>query len=122
MTRRSLGPDRLGGLPLPPGTDVFISPYLLHRHPRHWPDPERFDPAHFDPAAVVARHAFAYIPFGAGPRHCIGQNLALYQMMLHLHGALRRFRPVTLEPPAPRLEARINLRMAQDMHMKIEER
>ncbi len=122
MTRRSLGPDRLGGHPLPPGTDVFISPYLLHRHPRHWPDPERFDPAHFDPAAVEARHAFAYIPFGAGPRHCIGQNLALYQMMLHLHGALRRFRPVALGPPAPRLEARINLRMAQDMHMRIEER
>jgi cytochrome P450 len=122
LTRRSIGPDTLGGYAVPPGTDVFVSPYLLHRHPRHWTWPETFDPGHFDPAQVEARHAFAYIPFAAGPRHCIGQNLALYEILVHFNCAVRRFRLVDPEPARPALEARINLRTAGDVYMRIEQR
>jgi cytochrome P450 len=122
LSRRSLGPDTLSGYDLPPGTDGFVSSYLLHRHPRHWACPETFDPGHFDPAQVEARHAFAYIPFAAGPRHCIGQNLALYEIMAHFGCALRRFRLVDPQPARPALEARINLRTAGDVYMRIDPR
>jgi enediyne biosynthesis protein E7 len=122
LTRRNIGPDRLGGFDVPPGTDIFISPYLVHRNPRHWQQPETFDPGHFAPELVEARHAFAYIPFGGGPRRCIGENFAIYEMMLHLNAMVRRFRLV--EPGAAQvaMEARINLRTAQDITMRIETR
>lgn len=122
LTRRSIGPDRIGGHELPPGTDIFISPYLVHRHPAHWARPEAFDPAHFDPAQVEARHAFAYIPFAAGPRYCIGQNFAWYEILLHLNHAVRRFELTDPLPAQPALEARINLRTAGDVHIRIRSR
>jgi cytochrome P450 len=122
LTRRSIGPDTLGGHSVPPGTDIFISPYLVHRHPRHWRLPDTFDPGHFVPPQVEARHAFAYIPFAAGPRHCIGQNFSLYEMLLHFNFAVRRFQLTDPQPVQPPLEARINLRTAGDVHMRIRQR
>ena len=122
LTRRSIGPDRLGGYAVPPGTDVFISPFVVHRHPLIWDNATSFDPDRFGAGRTEGRHRFAYIPFAAGPRHCIGENLATFEMLLHLNGALRRFklRPVVPGPVA--LEARINLRPAQDVHMRVETR
>jgi enediyne biosynthesis protein E7 len=122
LTRRSIGPDRIGGYLLPPGTDIFISPYLVHRHPGHWDRPGDFDPSHFDAATVEARHAFAYIPFAAGPRYCIGQSFALYEILLHLNHAVRRFELTDPQPAQPALEARVNLRTAGDVHMRIRAR
>ena len=119
LTRRNIGRDRLGGFQLPPGTDVFISPYVIHRHPRHWERPHAFDPAHFDAERVERRHAFAYIPFAAGPRHCIGENFSIYEMLVHLNGALRRFRLVDPQPAQALMEARINLRIAEDLQMRV---
>jgi cytochrome P450 len=122
LTRRAVGPDRLGGCAVPPGTDVFISPYMVHRHPAIWDNAGSFDPDRFGPGRAEGRHRFACIPFAAGPRHCIGENLATFEMLLHLNGALRRFRlrPTAAGPVA--LEARINLRPAQDIHMRVETR
>jgi cytochrome P450 len=122
LTRRAIGPDRLGGHTVPPGTDVFISPFMVHRHPAIWENAASFDPDRFGAGRSEGRHRFAYIPFAAGPRHCIGENLATFEMMLHLNGALRRvrLRPVVTGPVA--LEARINLRPAQDIHMRVETR
>jgi enediyne biosynthesis protein E7 len=122
LTRRAIGPDRLGGCAVPPGTDVFISPFMVHRHPAIWDNAASFDPDRFGAGRAEGRHRFAYIPFAAGPRHCVGENLATFEMMLHLNGALRRFqlRPVVTGPVA--LEARINLRPAQDVHMRVETR
>jgi len=120
LTRRSIGPDRLGGYAVPPGTDVFISPFVVHRHPAIWDNAVAFDPDRFGAGRAEGRHRFAYIPFAAGPRHCIGENLATFEMMLHLNGALRRFR-LRPEVPGPvALEARINLRPAQDIYMRVE--
>jgi cytochrome P450 len=122
LTRRSIGPDRLGGYPVPPGTDVFISPFVVHRHPAIWDNAGAFDPDRFRDGRAAARHRFAYIPFAAGPRHCVGENFATFEMMLHMNGALRRFqlRPLAHGPVA--LEARINLRPAQDIYMRVETR
>lgn len=122
LSRRAIGPDRLGGFDVPPGTDVFLSPYVIHRHPRHWENAEAFDPGHFDPERVEARHKFAYIPFAVGPRHCIGENFSLFEMMLHLNGATRRFRLREVQPGPVAMEARINLRTARNLHMRVEKR
>ena len=122
LTRRSIGPDRLGGYAVPPGTDVFISPFMVHRHPAIWDNATSFDPDRFGAGRAEGRHRFAYIPFAAGPRHCIGENLATFEMVLHLNGALRRFRLRPVVPGPVALEARINLRPAQDVHMRVETR
>ena len=122
LSRRTLGPDRLGGFEIPPDTDVLLSPYVIHRHPDFWENPQAFDPDRFDTARVEGRHKFAYIPFAVGPRHCIGENLALFEMMLHMNGALRRFRLRGTHPGPVAMEARINLRTAQDLFMRVEKR
>jgi cytochrome P450 len=122
LTRRAIGPDRLGGHVVPPGTDVFLPIHVIHRHPAHWPDPERFDPTRFEARHSAGRHKFAYIPFAAGPRHCIGENLSVFEMLLHLEGAVRRFRLRPVDPGPVALEARINLRPARDILMRVERR
>jgi cytochrome P450 len=122
LTRRSIGPDRVGGYALPPGTDVFVSPFVVHRHPAIWENAESFDPGRFGAGRMEGRPRFSYIPFGAGPRHCIGENLATFEMLLHLNGAARRFRLRPVAPGPVALEARINLRPAQDILMRVETR
>jgi cytochrome P450 len=122
LTRRSIAADRLGSYALPAGTDVFLSPYVVHRHPRWWRAPDTFDPSHFDSAQVEARHKFIYIPFAAGPRHCIGENFSMHEMMLHLNSATRRFRLREIERQTVQIEARINLRPAHDLMMRVERR
>ncbi len=122
LSRRSIGPDRLGGFDLPPDTNVVLSPYIIQRHPGFWPDPERFDPDRFVPSAVESRHRYACIPFGVGPRHCIGEYFAIYEMMLHLNAATRRFRLRMVDGEPVSWEARINLRTTNDIHMRVEKR
>ncbi len=117
LTRRALGEDEVGGYHAPPGTQVFISPYIIHRHPAYWRTPELFDPDRFAPDRVKARPHFAYVPFSAGPRGCVGELLALVEMQMHLAAMARhvRFEYVLREPLA--LEAHINLRTKHDLHM-----
>ena len=122
LSRRAVEADRLGGYTVPAGTDVFLSPYVVHRHPAHWSHPEEFRPEHFAPEAVEKRHKFIYIPFAAGPRHCIGENFSIHEMMLHLNTATRRFRLRVADPEPVTIEARINLRPARDLLMRVERR
>lgn len=122
LTRRSVEEDVLGGYRLPPGTDVMLSPYLIQRHPQYWPDPDRFDPARFLPAAEAEREKWVYIPFAAGPRHCVGENFALYEMTVHMARMARRFRLEYLdEGPIP-IEAAVNLRTLRSLHMRLHRR
>ena len=79
LPRKALAADVVGGYPVPARADVLICPYTLHRHPGFWPDPERFDPERFDPARATDRPRYAYIPFGAGPRFCVGNHLGLME-------------------------------------------
>ena len=119
MTRRTIEPDVLHGVALPAGTDVFVSPFFVHRHPAHWSDVEAFDPGRFSAAEAAGRHRFAYIPFGAGPRHCIGENFALYEIAAHFATMLRRFRLTPGSDAPPQFEARINYRLRSALRMNI---
>jgi cytochrome P450 len=122
LTRRSVEADELGGYAIAPRTDVFLSPYLLHRHPGFWSDPEAFQPERFAGVDAAERHKFAYIPFAVGPRHCIGENIAMFEMLVHMHAMTRRFRlkRATDEPIV--FEAQINLRPRSNLMMTVENR
>lgn len=79
LGRRSLEPFRLGGIDFPKGVVAFVNPYGIHHHPEVWPDPERFDPDRFLPEKEALRHKGAWLPFGVGPRVCIGNAFALME-------------------------------------------
>src|SRR4029079_19730113 len=124
--------------------NVLLPLYLLHRHPRYWKDPEIFWPERFAPeheaqdksheyingsqpseATVdhpTRRPRFAYMPFAAGPRHCIGETFALYEMLMHLYKVARRYRLVHVPDMPLELEAQINLRTKYPLHMRLERR
>ena len=122
LSRRTIEADRLGGYPVAAGTNVLLPLYLLHRHPRFWKDPEAFSPERFAPEHEAERPRFAYMPFAAGPRHCIGETFALYEMLTHLYKVARRYR-LTYVPDQPlELEAQINLRTRFPLHMRLERR
>jgi cytochrome P450 len=82
FSRQALADDRLGGFLLPRGWMAFVIPYVLHRLPAFWTDPDAFDPERFSPERSADRPKFAYIPFGAGPRQCIGNQFALIETQL----------------------------------------
>jgi cytochrome P450 len=122
LSRRAIAPDVLAGYELPAGADVLFSPYLLHRHPAFWTEPLAFRPERFDAAHEAERPRFAYMPFAAGPRHCIGETLALYEMHVHLYKVARHHR-LEFTPDGPlELEAQINLRTRHPLHMRLERR
>jgi cytochrome P450 len=122
ITRRTLEADELGGFPIAPRTDVFISPYMLHRHPAYWSEPEEFRPERFAGADAEERHRFSYIPFAVGPRHCIGENIAMFEMLVHVHAMSRRFRLTRAGNEPIELEAQINLRPRSNLMMMVEAR
>ena len=70
----------VNGLNIPAGVDVFMPPYVLHRDPTLWPDPEKFDPDRFSPENREGQAPYSYMPFGMGPRQCIGYRFALLEM------------------------------------------
>jgi enediyne biosynthesis protein E7 len=122
FTRRTLEGDELGGFPIAARTDVFISPYTLHRHPAFWSEPEQFQPQRFAGVDAKERHRFAYIPFSVGPRHCIGENMAMFEMLVHVNRMARRFRLTRVGNDPIELEAQINLRPRSNLMMLVEPR
>jgi cytochrome P450 len=92
FSRQALSDDQLGGFHLPRGWLAFVVPYVLHRLPAFWPDPEAFDPDRFSPERSADRPKFVYIPFGAGPRQCIGNQFALIEAQLIVATLAQRYR------------------------------
>jgi cytochrome P450 len=82
--------DHFEGMNIPAGTDLLFSIYQIHRHPDLWEDPDAFRPERFDPEKP-GEHSAYYFPFGAGPRMCIGNNFAMYEMMLAVSQLALRF-------------------------------
>jgi cytochrome P450 len=103
MARSTRGTQILGGYRIPAGSWVEVSPWGVHHSPAVWPDPLRFDPRRFDlPAgAFPGGHRYAWFPFGAGPRACIGQQIALLEVQLVIATVLQSFTvttPLTATP------------------------
>jgi len=92
IARSAIGADSIGGRCIPPGASLSISMYVTHRNPTLWAEPERFDPERFTPEAVAARHRFAYLPFGGGPRICIGNAFAMAEAQVILATVAQRYR------------------------------
>jgi len=122
FSRRALAPDALSGFALPAGTNLLLSTYHLHRHPRYWKDPDEFRPERFDAAHEAERPRFAYMPFSAGPRHCIGEAFSFFEMLIHLSKVGRRYR-LRFEHEGPiEYEAQVNLRTRHPLFMTLEPR
>jgi cytochrome P450 len=82
--RQAVADDEICGYHIPANVFVLLSPYVLHRHPAWWDEPERFEPERFLPERSANRPRYAYFPFGGGPRQCIGQGFALTEAVLIL--------------------------------------
>ena len=95
--RRAVGDTEIGGFHIPDSANVFVSPWVTHRHPDHWPDPERFDPDRFTPEAEAARPRYAWFPFGGGPRACIGQHFSMLESVLALAVVLQAYELTALD-------------------------
>jgi cytochrome P450 len=92
FSRQALTDDQLGGFRLPRGWLAFVIPFVLHRLPAYWQDPDAFDPERFSPKQSTDRPKFAYLPFGAGPRQCIGNQFALVEAHLVVATLAQRYR------------------------------
>jgi cytochrome P450 len=89
--RDAITSDDIDGIHIPVGAQMIVMPYLTHRHPDFWPDPLRFDPDRWHPEQEAARHRFAYHPFAAGQRVCIGNNFSLFESHLLVAMLARHF-------------------------------
>lgn len=112
----------LGDAPLRPGASVYLPIYALHRHKAAWPRPELFDPDRFLPEQAQARHRFAYLPFGAGPRACMGSTLAMTEAVALLAVMLRRARFRVSPGYRARPLVRVTLRAQGGIPMTVEPR
>jgi cytochrome P450 len=117
MTRKALADDRLGDYSVPAGTEVYISPYLIQRHPKLWASPERFDPDRFGAGQSLERHPLSMLPFSAGPRNCIGELLARIEMQIHLMTIAGRLRLRYPPGDPPAWVAGVNLLSRHDFIM-----
>lgn len=109
------------GIVLPKGFNVNCNIYMLHRNPRLWDDPLTYDPERFTPERSEGRSPFAFIPFGAGPRNCIGQVFALHQTRVVLYQLLRKFEvyyDVIPEPNDIELTFGVTLQPTNGLHIK----
>jgi cytochrome P450 len=125
VTRRAREADVLAGVEVAAGALVIVSPWLVHRHPSAWPDPERFDPGRFLDASGARRRDVAaeaaYLPFGAGPRLCIGRDMALLEGVLVLAGLVSRVELRSVGP-APRALPLVTIRPEGGLPMRVRRR
>jgi cytochrome P450 len=102
--------DQVGDYDLPAGSTVVLCPYVTHRHPGFWENPEGFDPERFTPERSANRHRMAYFPFAAGPRKCVGESFAMMELQLVVAMVAQRFRldlvPGQLVFPQPTISLR----------------
>jgi cytochrome P450 len=121
----------VGGEEIDAGTHVLISPYVTHRDPEFWDDPDTFDPSRFEPEQVADRHEFAYLPFSKGRHSCLGENIATTEATAALAAICATYRiefarphdtdPDEFDPheaPEVGLDSAINLQPDRDIHVR----
>ena len=119
LSRFATQADVIEGFDVPAGSVVVVSPYVVHRDPSLWPDPDRFDPDRFEPERARDREKLAYIPFGAGQRMCPGGGFAMLECLLVLATLCRAVRFDAPPGHAPGFEPRVTLRPAGGMPLML---
>jgi cytochrome P450 len=118
--RRAMVDDEIGGHHIPAGTNILINSYFLHRREDFWPDPEAFVPERHTPEGVASRPKHAYLPFGSGPRICIGKHFALTELILVLATVARTHRLVRPEgAPEVQPDPLITLHPRGGVHLRL---
>jgi cytochrome P450 len=120
IVRRSARDNELGGCTIPAGARVVVSPYATHRHPGFWESPEEFRPERFAPERAAALHPYAYIPFGAGGRVCIGQHLASLEALVITAVLAQAWRLRLVPGHLVEMDPGITLRAKHGMRMLVE--
>jgi enediyne biosynthesis protein E7 len=118
FTRRAAEEDSLTNFDVEAGTDIFLSPYILHRSEDFWPQPDRFEPGRFGPDSEMKKGERPYFPFSLGPRRCLGEYFSFLEMKIHLGLLARKFRMSCIDTGAPPLDLGINLRSATDIFLR----
>lgn len=121
--RKTTNELRLANYKIPPGCVIFLLIYQLHRNPEIFPNPEKFDPDRFMAQNTLGRHPFAYVPFSAGPRNCIGQKFAMAEMKTILLHLIRNFSFESITP-LEKAEVRMEmvLRPKQALNIRVKTR
>ena len=122
MSRQARSRDQIGEVTVGAGTRIIIAPWVLHRHRKLWPDADMFMPERFAPENRGRIPRFAYLPFGAGPRICVGMTFAMQEALLALTMIARRFRLTLAEGAEVMPFARMTLRPLHGLPMRVERR
>ena len=120
--REVVEPIQLGDYTLRRGTQVFLVPWVTHRDPRFFPDPERFSPERWGPDAERQIPKYAYFPFGGGPRYCVGSNFAMMEAVLLLATMLQRFRFTVRANETVELQPAVTLRPRSGIRAEVRRR
>ena len=120
--RQAVAAEMLGQHEVLPGDIVSIWPWLLHRHKRLWEEPDTFDPGRFLPARKAERHRFQYIPFGGGPRSCVGARFATAEALAILAHWLARWRFLPIPDRVVRPSGMVTLRPAGGLPLRLDRR
>jgi cytochrome P450 len=122
IPRRAIADDEIGGYTIPAHSDVLLSVYSLHRHSAFWEAPENFNPERFTPEKSAQRHPYAYLPFGAGPRSCLGNGFGMMELLLVVAMVAQRYRLELLSSDPVEAEALLTLRPVRSIRIRLRER
>lgn len=119
-TKRALGADTIRGHVIEPGSIIYVSPYVVHRHPQWWDQPDAFLPSRWTPE-LRERNKHAFFPFGMGPRTCVGKHFALMEVKLILIRFFQKFRVEPLTGFEVKADFQITLGMQKPLRLRLQE-
>jgi cytochrome P450 len=120
ISRNAVAEDSIGGYVIAAHAPVLLLPYVTHRDPAFWQDPERFDPERFTPGQIATRPRYAYVPFGGGPRQCIGNTFAMTEAQLILATVAQQYRAILVPGQVVSPEPLITLRPRNGLLMMLQ--
>jgi cytochrome P450 len=120
FTRCAIEGDSLTDFDLEAGSDIYMSPYILHRTAEYWPEPEVFDPDRFGAGGLYKKGERPYFPFSLGPRRCLGEYFSFLEMKIHLGLLVQKIRMTLVDKEEPGLDLGINLRSQDDIILRPE--
>lgn len=122
FSRQSTNNDQLEEYEIAVNSNLFVSPYILHRSIEFWDDPNKFDPGRFITSNGEKVTNKAYFPFSLGPRRCLGEYFSFLEMKIHLGYLINKYRIIDTEKNNPKLNLGINLRSRDDIFLQLEHR